>query len=90
VQYADSDHTIAGSIDITTDVNIVTDGSSVATVTIPNTIVPDVSRLPSGLAGATATVTAATGGIVVYATRKAGTAGHARYHYWLNYIEDVT
>jgi hypothetical protein len=90
VQYDDSDHTIAGSIDITTDVNIVTDGSSVATVTIPNTIVPDVSRLPSGLAGATATVTAATGGIVVYATRKAGTAGHARYHYWLNYIEDVT
>ena len=63
----------AGYIDIVTFCTIATNGSAVATVTLPVLVVPDTSKLPSAIAAATATVSASTGGFTLYATRVAST-----------------
>ncbi len=88
--YKDSDHTVAGYMDITVMVNMVTDGSSAVTSTFTITPVPDLSQLPSGLAGATCTVAASTGGFTISATRPTGVACHAFARWWVNRFEDVT
>ena len=90
VMYTDADHTVAGSIDLVIDVNIATDGSSVATSTLTGTPSPDTSRLPAGLAGATATVAASAGGFTISATRPTGVACHAKARWWTNTFEDLT
>lgn len=89
-QYLDSDHSVGGAIDITIGLSISTDSSGVATVTLSGTVVPDVQYLPSGLAGATATVATSTGGFTLSATRKASSASHARAKFWIFNFEDVT
>jgi hypothetical protein len=89
-QYLDSAHGTGGAIDIVIGVSIATDGASVATVTLSGTPVPDTSNLPAGLSGATATVAASAGGFTISATRKAGSASHARAKWFVNKFEDVT
>jgi hypothetical protein len=90
VEYTDSNHAVAGSIDLVVDCNATTDSSGVATCTLAGTPSPDTSRLPAGLSGATATVAASTGGFTIFATRPTGTACHVRAHWWVNTFEDVT
>ena len=63
------------------EAKVVTDASSVATVTFQSTPYFDPSLLPAGLAGAAATVAASTGGFTISATRVAGVASHAVYEY---------
>lgn len=63
------------------EAKVTTDGSSVATVVFQTTPYFDTSLLPAGLAGATATVAASTGGFTVSATRVAGVASTAVYEY---------
>jgi hypothetical protein len=88
--YTDADHTVGGTIDMVIGLSIVTDGSSVATCTLSGTVIPDTSNLPLGIAGATATLAATSGGFIVSVTRKASTACHARGKWWVNSFEDVT
>jgi hypothetical protein len=88
--YLNSDHTKAGYMDITTMVNIVTDGSSVCTCIFLNTIIPDLSQLPSNLAGATCTVAASTGGFTISASRPAGVAASVWAHWFINNFQDTT
>lgn len=86
----DSDHTINGAITWTVQATISTNGSGVATVTFNTTPVPNISYLPTGLAGATATVAASTGGFTISVTRPTGVACHAWYYvYWVR-IKNVT
>jgi hypothetical protein len=64
--------TNVGSIELTTDLYIVTSSGGVATVTVQGSVSPDVSRLPAGLTGAIMSVAAATGGFSISATRPTG------------------
>jgi hypothetical protein len=89
--YLDSAHTTCGAVDLVVTLAIAVNGSSVATCTLqPAVPVPDISMLPAGLAGATATVAASAGGFTINATRYPGANCHARAKYWINTIEDVT
>jgi hypothetical protein len=83
------DVTASGSIDETVDCHVVTDGSGVATVTIQGTQYPDVSRLPAGLAGATAALVTTTGGVVVQATRPSGVNCVARARVFVHRREEL-
>ena len=89
-QYLDSAHGTGGAIDLVIGISIATDGAGVATVTLSGTPSPDTSNLPAGLSGATATVAASAGGFTILATRKAGSASHARAKWFVNKFEDVT
>jgi hypothetical protein len=88
--YTDADHAVGGAVDVVIGVSITTDGSSVAACTLSGAAIPDTSNLPTGIAGATATVAGSAGGFTISATRKAGTNCHARAKWWVNTFEDVT
>jgi len=87
--YTDADHTVGGAIDIVVGMSITTDVNALATCTLSGTPIPDTSNLPISIAGASATITTSAGGFTISATRKSGTACHARGKWWVNTFEDV-
>lgn len=79
----------SGSVDLTQDIAIQTDSSSVATVTLLSTAYVDTSRLPTELVSATMTVAASTGGFTISATRTPGVNCTAKAKWWLTGLEDL-
>lgn len=88
--YTDANHAVGGGIDVVVDVSIATDVAGAATVTLTGTPIVDASRLPAAMSGTTATLAASAGGFTISATRKAGTAMHARARWSVWAFEDVT
>ena len=88
--YTDANHAIGGPVDVVLGLAITTDGAGMAACTLSGTPIPDVSNLPTGVAGASATVAASTGGFTISATRPAGTACHAGVQWWVNSFRNVT
>lgn len=85
-----SNHAQTCSMDCTVDLNIATNGSSVATVTVQSNVVPDISRVRSELTGATMTIAPSTGGFTIYATRPPSLACLASARWMALEIKDVT
>jgi len=79
----------SGSVDLTQDIAIQTDSSSVATVTLLGTAYVDTSRLPTELVSATMTVAASTGGFTISATRTPGVNCTTKAKWWLTGLEDL-
>ncbi len=75
--YTDASHAVNGAVDFTIQASIATDAAAVATVTFNTVPVPNISYLPVGLGGASATVASSAGGFTVSAQRPAGVASHA-------------
>ena len=88
--YTDANHAIGGPVDVVIGLVVTTDGAGVATCTLSGTPIPDGSNLPTGVAGATTTVVASTGGFTISATRPAGAACHAGAQWWVNSFRTVT
>ncbi len=79
----------SGSMDETVDLYVTTDGYSVATATILSGQVPDLSRLPATLLGATCSITTSAGGITLNATAPAGIACTGRGRMWISNFERI-
>lgn len=78
--YTDLDHSVNGAIDFTIQCSIATDVAGAGTVVFNTVAVPNISLLPVGLAGASATIAAAPGGFIVSCQRPAGVASHATFN----------
>jgi hypothetical protein len=78
-----------GSIDGQVDVHLATSAGSVATCTLKNTFYADTTRLPTALAGATATLAPSTGGITISATRPTGVACRCSCAWWVTEFKEL-
>lgn len=78
-----ADKSNSGSVDGLVDLYITTDAFGVATCVLQTTPSSDVTRLPTGLAGAGVTIAPSAGGFTISAQRKAGLACTAFGYWWI-------
>ncbi len=78
-----------GTLDCVVDASVVTDASSVATVTVTTAPYFDTSLLGAGLAGVSASAAASTGGFTLSAVRVAGVSCTACGEWWIRTLKKV-
>lgn len=78
-----------GTLDCVVDASVVTDGSSVATVTFTSTPYFDSSLLATGLAGVSASSAASTGGFTISAVRVTDVSCTACGEWWIRTLKKV-
>lgn len=87
--YLDATHTTNASIDIAVCFNVSTNGAGIPTFTFQSVPIPDVSLLPAGLFGSTATVAASAQGFTISATRPAGVHVRANAEWWIERMRQI-
>ncbi len=87
--YLDATPATNASIDIAVCCVVTTNGAGVPTFAFQSVPVPDVSLLPAGLFGTTATVAASAQGFTISATRPAGVHIRANAEWWIERLRRI-